>query len=113
MALPAHLCCQAIPQAEIQLLLLRNSNVNPKISAYYHLYRPHDYNAAPFVPIGMEMSVHNNTKRRGVFVEHCIKEYVLGTAFEHYRSWIIWMKNTIATQILSTVFHNHKYITNP
>ena len=30
-ALPVHLWCQAIPQAEPQLLLLRKSNVNPKV----------------------------------------------------------------------------------
>ena len=34
---PAHLWCQAIPQAERQLLLFRKSNVNPKISAYAHV----------------------------------------------------------------------------
>ena len=35
-AYPDHLWSQAIPQAECQLLLLRKSNVNPKISTYAH-----------------------------------------------------------------------------
>ena len=28
---PVHIWCQAIPQAERQLMLLRQSNVNPKV----------------------------------------------------------------------------------
>ena len=46
-------------------------------------------------------------------MEHCSKGFVLGTAFEHNRSWIMCMKDTRATRILATVFHKHKYITNP
>ena len=108
---PVHLWCQAIPQAEWQLFLLRKSNVNPKVSAYAHIYGPHDYKAATFLPIGMETLVHDNPKRRGNFAENFSKWYVLGTASEHYRSWKMWMKDTRATRILATVFHKHKYIT--
>ena len=39
---PAHIWCQAIPQAKRQLLLLQQSNVNPKISAYTYVYGPHN-----------------------------------------------------------------------
>jgi len=44
---PLHLWCQLIPHMEQQLNLLRQSNANPKISTYAHLYGPHDYNALP------------------------------------------------------------------
>ena len=54
---PLHLWCQAIPQAERQLLLLHQSNVDTKILAYAHVYGQHDYDAAPFVLIGMETLV--------------------------------------------------------
>ena len=110
---PAHLWCQAIPQAKRQLLLLRKSNVNPKISAHDYVYEPHDYNAAHFVTIGMETLVYDNPKIRRTFAEHCSKGFVLVTAFENYRSWIMWMENNRATRISATVFHKHKYITNP
>ena len=59
--------------------------MKPKITAYTQVYSPHDYNAASFVPIGIEMLVHENPKRRGTFAEHCSKGYVLGTGFENYR----------------------------
>ena len=37
----------------------------------------------------------------------------MGTSFEHYRAWNIWMKPSRATRILATVFHKHKYLSNP
>ena len=39
---PAQIRCQAIPQAERQLLILRQSNVNPRISVYDHVYGLHN-----------------------------------------------------------------------
>ena len=35
---PLHLWWQIIPQAEIQLLLLSQTNLNPNISAYAYVY---------------------------------------------------------------------------
>ena len=78
---PLHLRCQAIPQAERQLMLLSMSNVNQKISSYAHVYGQHDYNAEPFVPIGMESLLHDKPNQRKTFDAHCRKGYVLGTSF--------------------------------
>merc|ERR1712051_844018 len=98
---------------ERQLLLLHCSNIKPKISAYAQVYGQHNYDAAPFVPIGMESLVHEKPLRRWTFAEHCKKRHVIGTSFEHYRAWIIWMTDTQATRVSETVFHKHKYITTP
>jgi hypothetical protein len=58
-SMPIHLCCQLLPQVEWQLLLLRQSQVNPGMSAYAHVYQgQHDYNKHQFVPIRMELLVH-------------------------------------------------------
>jgi hypothetical protein len=61
--MPMHLWCQLLPQVELQLLLLRQSRVNPNMSAYAHLYGQHDYNKHPFVPIGMEALVHDKPRK--------------------------------------------------
>ena len=37
-----HLWCQAIPQAERQLVILHQSNIHPNISMYAHVYGQHD-----------------------------------------------------------------------
>eukprot|EP00804_Cyclotella_cryptica_P019261 CCRYP_006150-RA/>CCRYP_006150-RA protein AED:0.40 eAED:0.40 QI:0/-1/0/1/-1/1/1/0/248 len=98
---------------ERQLNLLRQSNANPKISAYAHLYGPHDYNAAPFVPLGMEALVHDKPHRRKTYAQHCSRGWIIGTSTEHYRCWKIWSPTTRSTRIAATVFFKHKYLTNP
>jgi hypothetical protein len=110
---PLHLWCQTLPQMERQLNLLRQSHTNPKISAYAQLYGHHDYNALPFVPIGMEALVHDKPSRRSSFAQHCTKGWVLGTSPEHYRCYKVWSNTSRATRISATVFFKHKYITNP
>eukprot|EP00804_Cyclotella_cryptica_P024119 CCRYP_007336-RA/>CCRYP_007336-RA protein AED:0.15 eAED:0.19 QI:0/0/0/1/0.33/0.25/4/0/962 len=92
---PLHLWCQLIPHMERQLNLLRQSNANPKISAYAHLYGPHDYNAAPFVPLGMEALVHDKPHRRKTYAQHCSRGWIIGTSTEHYRCWKIWSPTTL------------------
>ena len=110
---PVHLWCQEIPEPEQQLFLLRQPHVHTKVSVYAQVYGPHDYNAAPFVPIGMETLLHDKPNCRGTFSDHCSKDYVCGTSFEHYCAWKIWMKDRRATIISATVFHKQKDITNP
>eukprot|EP00804_Cyclotella_cryptica_P008141 CCRYP_004620-RA/>CCRYP_004620-RA protein AED:0.40 eAED:0.40 QI:0/-1/0/1/-1/1/1/0/243 len=110
---PLHLWCQLIPHMERQLNLLRQSNANPKISAYAHLYGPHDYNAAPFVPLGMEALVHDKPHRCKTYAQHCSRGWIIGTSTEHYRCWKIWSPTTRSTRIAATVFFKHKYLTNP
>ena len=51
---PRHLWYQAIPQAERQLMLLNQTNSNPQISTYAHVYGQHNYSTHPFFPIGMK-----------------------------------------------------------
>ena len=99
-------------QAECQLLLPRLSDANPKISAYAYLYEPHNYNAKPFTPIGMEMLIHEQPSKRKTFTQHCAKSWVLGTPMEHYRCWNMWVIKTRSKRVSDMVFFKHKYITN-
>jgi hypothetical protein len=111
--MPMHLWCQLLPQVELQLLLLRQSRVNPNMSAYAHLYGQHNYNKHPFVPIGMEALVHDKPQMRRTYAEHPRKAFVLGTSIEHYRCWKFWSIDTRSTWVSGAAFFKHKYITNP
>ena len=112
--MPMHLWCQLLPQVERQLLLLRQSRVNPGMSAYAHVYQgQHDYNKHPFVPIGMEAMVHEKPHKRRTFAQHCKKGYVLGTSFEHYRCQTIWMVDSHNRRTSGAVWFKHKYLTHP
>ena len=108
-----HLWCQVTPQAEKQLLLLWQSNVNNKILLYAHLHDNHDYSALPFVPIEMEANIHENPIQRETWDEHAVKGCVLGTSDRHYCCWRLWVQKTRATRISGMVFFKHKYISNP
>ena len=85
-----HLWCQLLPQMERQLCLLRQTNTNPKVCTHTYLYGPHNYNAEPYVPLGMQALVYDKPNRRKSFAPHCSKGWVLGTSHEHYRCWKIW-----------------------
>ena len=79
-----HLWDLVMPQAEQRLLLVRQTNANPKVSAYAYLYGPHNYNAKPFVPIGMDTLIHRKPSKRKTFTQHCVKMWVLGNAMDYY-----------------------------
>ena len=103
--MPMHLWCQLLPQVERQLLLLRQSRVNPGMLAYAHEYQgQHNYSKHPFVPIEMESLVHVKPHKRRTYAQHCKKGFVIGTSFEHYRCQKIWMKDTHGTCISGAVW---------
>ena len=94
-------------------MLLRQPKTNPKISACANVYGPHNYDSTPFVLVNMETFVHDKPKRQRTFAEHSRRGFVLGTSFDHYRAWTMWLKDTRATRVSATVFHKHKSLTNP
>ncbi|KAL7478346.1 LOW QUALITY PROTEIN: hypothetical protein ACHAW6_006995, partial [Cyclotella cf. meneghiniana] len=49
---PMHLWDRLLPQAEMTLNLLRQSNVAPKVSAYAYMNGPYDFNKMPLAPMG-------------------------------------------------------------
>ncbi len=113
-SMPMHLWCQLLPQVERQLLLLRQSRVNPGMSAYAHVCQgQHDYSKHPFVPIGMEAMVHEKPHKRRTIAQHCKKGYVLGTSFEHYQCQTVWMVDPHNRRTSGAVWFKHKYLTHP
>jgi hypothetical protein len=82
---PLHFWCQLLLQVERQLLLPRQSQLHPNLSAYAHVYGHHNYNKHPFVSIGMEALVHNKPHKCCTYAEHCKKAFVFGTSTEHYQ----------------------------
>ena len=53
-----------LPQAEITINLLRQSNVTANILACAHLSGPFDYNKIPLAPMGISVQVHEKTYKR-------------------------------------------------
>ena len=110
---PTYLWDKLLPQAELTLNLLRQSNATPSVSAYAHLFGNFDYNRMPLAPMGCAVQIHEDADKRGSWSPHTVDGWYLGTSPDHYRSHIIHVKGTKADRISETVFFKHKYLTNP
>jgi hypothetical protein len=110
---PMYLWDKLLPQAELTLNLLRQSNATPSVSAHAHLFGNFDYNRMPLAPMGCAVQIHEDADKRGSWSPHTVDGWYLGTSPDHYRSHIIHVKGTNADRILETVFFEHKYLTNP
>ncbi|KAL7474759.1 hypothetical protein ACHAW6_005919, partial [Cyclotella cf. meneghiniana] len=110
---PLSLWDRLLPQTEITLNLLRQSNATPTVSAYAHLCGPFDYNKMPLAPMGCEVQVHEKTDQRGTWAYHCVDGWYLFTSPEHYRVHNCHIKSTKAERLSDTIHFRHKNITNP
>ena len=110
---PLGLWCQLLPQIDMQVNLLRQSNTNPNVCAWTVLKGAHDFNRHPLAPLGIEMHMLTPAKNRrswGVKSEKC---FYIKTSLEHYRYFKGWHPKTRAVQGSETVLFKHKYITAP
>jgi hypothetical protein len=110
---PPSLWDRLLPQTEVTLNLLRQSNATPTVSAYAHLSGPFDYNKMPLAPMGCEAQVHEKTDKRGTWAFHSLDGWYLNTSPEHYRVHNCHIKSTRAERLSDTVQFKHKHITNP
>ena len=110
---PPSLWDRLLPQTEITLNLLRQSNLAPSISAYAHLSGPFDYNKMPLAPMGCKVQVHEKANKRGTWAYHSIDGWYLSTSPEHYRTHVCHIKHTNNERLSYTVQFKHKHITIP
>ncbi len=110
---PPSLWDRLLPQTELTLNLLRQSNVLPNILTYAHLSGPFDYNKMPLAPMGCEVLVHEKADKQGTWAYHSIDGWYLSTSPDHYRTHLCHIKNTSSDWLLDTVHFNHKHFTDP
>ena len=55
---PIHEWDRLLPQTELTINLLRNSHLNPNLSAYAYIYGIFNFNATPLAPPGTKVVVH-------------------------------------------------------
>ena len=110
---PIRMWRQFVPQAELTLNLLRQSNITPKISAFAHVHGHHDYMRHPFAPIGCAIEIHVKPGDRGTWDMRSVSGFSLGTSMEHYRCYNVYVTSTNATRVSDQVYFRHKYITMP
>jgi hypothetical protein len=110
---PLSLWCHLVRPAKLTVNLLCQSNVVPKILAYAHVHRQHDYMKRPFAPLGCLVMAHVKPKNRQTWDVHGEVCFSIGTAMEHHWCFNVYIVKTRATRVSDSVFFKHQYITNP
>ena len=102
-----------LPQTELTLNLLRQSNAAPTTSAQAHVFGNFDFNRMPLAPMRCAEQIHEESSQRRSWAPHSADGFYLGTSPDNYRAHRIYVKATNAERVSETVFFKHKYLTNP
>jgi hypothetical protein len=78
------LWCHLVQPAEHTVNLLRQSNVNPKVTMYAHVHGKHDYMKHPFAPLVWAVMAHIKPKNRQSWAVHADTGFNIRTAMEHH-----------------------------
>jgi hypothetical protein len=100
---PLRLWDRILPQATITLNLLRQSSLNPMVSAHAQLYGHYDFNQAPMAPPGTRVVAHEKPQQRAIWDPHGVDGWYLGPAPDHYRCYRVYINKTKADRIVDTV----------
>ena len=71
---PTTLWDKLLPQAELTLNLLRQSNATPTVSAHAHLFGNFDFNKMPLAPMGCGVQIHENASKRKTWAPHTVDD---------------------------------------
>ena len=74
-----------LQQIDMQVNLLRQSNVAPKISAWAQMHGDHNFNRHPLAPLGIESHIYVPPDKQKTWAVKSHKGFYVGTSTEHYR----------------------------
>jgi hypothetical protein len=92
-----------LPQCQITLNLLRNSRVNPKLSAHAYLFGNFNFNATPLAPLGTKVVVHLKPNKRTSYSYHGEEGWYIGPSLEHYRCFKCYFPLTRSVRDADTI----------
>ncbi len=105
---PLSLWCHLLKPTELTLNLLRQSKVAPKISAYAHVRRPHDYMKKTFAPLDCTIQAHVKPEDGQTWDTQSYAGFSLDTSMEHHRCFRVYITRTRVTRISDMVFFTHQ-----
>ncbi len=100
---PLHLWDRLLLQATTTLNLLRQSRLNPRLSAEAQLNGPFDFNRTPLAPPGTRVIVHSKPSVRRSWEPHGVDGWYVGQAPDHYRCYRVYIPSTRSERIADTV----------
>ena len=91
---PIQLWDKLTPQVQDSINLLRQSRVNPAISAYEVLEGPYDWNRYPIAPLGTKAIIYEDSDTRASWAPHGLDAWLLGPSKDHYRCHLYFVPET-------------------
>ena len=88
---PLHLWCKLVPHAVITLNLMRQSRINPMLSAHAVLHGKFNYDTTPLAPPGTKIIAYKNPAVRGTWATHAKRGWYLGPSMDHYRCHLCYI----------------------
>ena len=110
---PTRLWDKLLLQAKLIINLLRQANVNPKLSAYAYLFGPFDYNRLPLAPLECAIQVHIPPKSCTSWGIRARKGWYIGCTWDHYGLHKYVDHVTKRVKVSVAVNFKHKSRTNP
>lgn len=93
----------SLPQGEITINLLRQSRINPQLSAYTQVFGEFDFNRTPLAPFGARVMIHEKPKERGAWADQGTPGFYIRPAMQHYRCYVCYVPRTKGERISDTV----------
>jgi hypothetical protein len=112
-AFPPYLWDLLLPQAELTLNLLRQSTLNPWISAWEFFQGPFDFNKTPLGPVGCRVLIHAKPATRRSWDFRAKNGFYIGPAMDSYRCSKLVNADTKSQVISDTVEFRHSYLSVP
>jgi hypothetical protein len=112
-AFPPYLWDLLLPQTKLTLNLLRQSTINPRISAWEFFQGPFDFNKTPLGPVGCQILIHAKpaTHRSWDFCDK--NDFYIGPAMDSYHCFKLVNADTKSQVISDTVKFPHSYLSIP
>jgi hypothetical protein len=104
---------ELLPQIDMQVNLLRFSNIAPKVCSWTVLNGQHDFNRHPLAPLGIEIQMLDHPDKQKTWGTKSHPGHYLATSLHHYRYYFGWFSDTNAKRGSESVVFKHKYITSP
>ncbi len=110
---PLSMWDELLTQIDMQVNLLRFSNIAPKVCAWTVLGGQHNSNRHPLAPLGIEMHMLEQPDKQRSWGVKSKRAFYVGTSLEHYRYHWGYCTNTKKIRGSETVKFKHKYLTAP
>jgi len=112
-AFPPYLWDLVLPQAKLTLNLLRQSTLNPWISAWEFFQGPFDFNKTPLDPVGCRVLIHAKPATQRSWDFRAKNGFYIGPTMDSYRCFKLVNADTKSQVISDTVEFRHSYLSVP